>query len=166
MDETQIWLEKLKIQELLSHYVQTLDGRDPEGWAKTFTVDGVFQMGDVSVVGRTKLAAIAKALNEHVGTRHVTTSPCYEINEGGGSAQGQITMVATIATPKGYRIFAAGRYVDRLKKIDGEWLLARRQVIHETLPNDPSVSVDSADPIVLETMRPVFDAVSRIGETV
>lgn len=165
MSDQEKWIDQLKIEDLLSRYAQTLDGKNPEGWAGTFALDGEFVLGDITIVGRKKLAAIARVLNHHVGTRHICTAPRYEVDASGQVATGEISMLTVIATGKGYRIFAAGRYIDTLKKVDGEWLISKRRTVHEILPQDPALSVESADPIVADVMRPVLEGVRKIAES-
>lgn len=164
MDEIQSHMEKLKIFERLSIYTLTLDGKDAEGWANCFTEDGIFGQGGKVIRGREKLRAYAEVHGRAAGSRHITASPHYEIDESGVAARGRSTTVVTFATPSGYKIAMTGWYEDELKKIDGDWLIARRLVSVEGLPNDPDYAMLAADPEMAELVQPLLDAWQRLSE--
>jgi hypothetical protein len=75
-------------------------------------------------------------------------------------------MLATLATPGGYKIFAQGRYVDRLVKQDGQWRIAHRRVDVDRGASDPKRITSTADPEVATLVQPLIDAAIRLGERV
>ncbi len=68
-----------------------------------------------------------------------------------------------LLTKVGYRVGFCGHYVDRLHKVEGEWLFSSRWVVAETLPNDQEFDVLSADPDVISLVQRLLDAYERLG---
>jgi len=164
MDESRDCFEKIKILDLLASYTLTLDGRDADGWAKCFTEDGVFSQGGKIIRGRDNLCAYAEVHGRTLGSRHITSSPCYRIDEAGTRATARASTLVPVATPSGYKIAMTGLYEDELKKVGDDWLIARRVVSVEGLPNDPGFSMLAADPQVAALVQPLLDAWQRLSE--
>ena len=156
------WIEKLAIQELCARYAHAIDELDPEAWAQCFTPDGVFQVGTRAMRGQTALRGYAEVHVREVRCRHMTGNFLYEIN--GNEATGRASVLATLATPSGYKIFAQGGYVDRLVKQAGQWRIAYRRVEIDGLASEPKKIVSLADPEVAVLLQPLLDASIRLGE--
>ena len=165
MDDIQPWIEKLKINDLLAEYTLSIDRHDPEGWANCFTEDGQLGFGGRRIRGRDNLREYAK-VHARIGSRHLTTSPLYEIAEHGQSATGTATTVVTAATAHGLKILFIGSYTDKLKKVDGKWLIEERWVKDEAIPGRPDFSTGFADPDIVEMTQPLYEAFHRLGEHV
>lgn len=164
MDEVRIYLEKFKILERLAAYTLTIDGKDAVGWANCFTEDGIFGQGGHAIRGRDNLRTYAEIHGSTLGSRHITSSPCYHINESGVMATGRSTTVVTVATPSGYKIAMTGLYEDELEKVGDDWLISRRWATVEGLPDDPGYSMLGADPQIAEIVQPLLDAWQRLSE--
>ena len=158
------WIEKLAIQDLLARYAHAIDDLDPEAWAQCFTPDGVFQVGSWAMRGQATLREYGKVHVREIRCRHMTGNFLYKIN--GNEATGQASVLATLATPSGYKIFGQGRYVDRLVKQAGQWRIAYRHVDLDGLAADPQHSVSLANPDVAALIRPLFEAAVRLSEKV
>ena len=156
-------IEKLKINDLLAEYTLSIDRRDPEGWANCFTEDGLIGTGDRFIRGRANLREYGM-IHSKLGSRHLTTSPLYEIAEDGQNATGHATTVVMAATVHGFKILFVGSYKDKLKKIGGQWLFAERWVQVESMPDRPDFYAGSADSDVAVLTQPLFEAFERIGE--
>ena len=167
MDATEIRrvLDRLEILDLLGRYCLTLDAHDLDGWVDCFTENGAFGDGERAVVGREKLRAYAE-VHARIGARHVTCSPVHEVAEDGLSASGVASTLVTVATPRGFRVIMTGGYRDRLEKVDGRWLIARRWVEFQRLPGDPEHDVPSHDPDVAAMHRMLMDAFDRFSQPV
>ncbi|TWT30329.1 hypothetical protein KOR34_48870 [Posidoniimonas corsicana] len=163
MTELETWVEKQKIYELCARYTLTLDRHDIDAWAECFTADGVFGFGDHGLRGRQKIAAYGR-VHQQLGSRHLNTSLLFEIDPGGESATGSSTTVATFATRQGYRVAFLGRYEDEVRKVDGAWLFARRWVVADQLPDDPSFDLLGADPALAPLVQRLVDAYRELGE--
>ena len=158
------WIEKLAIQELCARYAHAIDDLDMEAWVQCFTLDGGFQVADWVIRGHLALREYAAVHVVEVRCRHMTGNLLYEVHE--NEATGQSSVLATLATPGGYKIFGQGRYVDRLVKQNGQWRFAHRRVDVDSLVSDPAKIVMLADPDVAPFIQPLIDAARRLGEQV
>jgi ketosteroid isomerase-like protein len=160
----QEWIEKLAIQELFARYAHAVDELDVEAWVQCFTADGVFQVGNRAMRGAAALRGYAEVHVQEIRCRHMMANFLYEIR--GNEATGRCSMLATLATAGGYKIFAQGRYVDRLVKQNGQWRIAHRKVEPDRLANNPKAITALADPDVATQIRPLVDVAVRLGEKV
>ncbi len=160
----QEWIEKLAIQELFARYAHAVDNLDPEAWVQCFTPEGVFQVGNRVMRGQAALRGYAEVHVREIRCRHLMGNFLYEIH--GNEATGQCSMLATLATAGGYKIFAQGRYVDRLVKQNGQWKIAHRRVELDRLASDPKTITSTADPDVAALVRALVEAAIRLGEKV
>lgn len=135
-------LDRLQIMELQSRYALAHDLTDPATYAGVFTEDAeLIGSGRVLAKGRAALHAVAvndrkrfnNGLPEDVRSfgvmRHVVTNSVIDIT-GADSAKG-LCYVLTIAnrTDEGPQILSVGRYEDEFRKVDGKWLIARREIV-------------------------------------
>ena len=156
--------DKLAIQELFARYAHAIDDLDPAAWAACFTADGIFQVGTRAMQGAAALRGYADVHVREIRCRHMMSNFLYEVR--GNEAAGQCSMLATLATAGGYRIFAQGRYVDRLVRQDGVWRIAHRKVETDQLASDPTGITSIADPEVAVLVRPLVDAARKLGRRV
>jgi 3-phenylpropionate/cinnamic acid dioxygenase small subunit len=61
-------------------------------------------------------------------TKHLTTNVVIEIDEAAGAAEAQSSFVVLQARSSSVAVICAGRYDDRLRRIDGTWHLVRRHM--------------------------------------
>jgi ketosteroid isomerase-like protein len=158
------WTEKLAIQELFARYAHAVDNLEVEPWVQCFTPDGVFQVGNRAMRGEAALRGYAEVHVKEIRCRHMMGNFLYDIH--GSEATGQCSMLATLATAGGYKIFAQGRYVDRLVKQNGQWKIAHRRVEPDRLAADPKKITSMADPDVAALVKVLVDAAVRLGEKV
>ena len=161
---TNEWIEKLAIQELFARYAHAVDNLEVEPWVQCFTSDGVFQVGTRAMRGETALRGYAELHVKAIRCRHLMGNFLYDIHD--TEATGQCSMLATLATAGGYKIFAQGRYVDRLVKHSGQWKIAHRRVETDRLASDPKKITSIADPDVAALVGVLVDAAARLGEKV
>ena len=114
--------------------------------------------------GQTALRGYADVHIEEIRCRHMMANFLYEVN--GDEATGQCSMLATLATAGGYKIFAQGRYVDRLVKHEGAWRIAHRKVETDQLASNPTGIASIADPDVAALVQPLVDAARKLGDRV
>lgn len=158
------WIEKLAIQELFARYAHAIDNLEVEPWVQCFTPDGVLQVATRAMRGAAALRGYAEVHVKEIRCRHMMSNFLYEVR--GNEATGQCSMLATLATAGGYKIFAQGRYVDRLVKHDGQWKIAHRRVETDRLASDPKKITGIADPDVAALVGVLVDAAVRLGEKV
>ena len=156
--------DKLAIQELFARYAHAIDDLDPAAWVACFIADGIFQVGTRAMQGAAALRGYADVHVREIRCRHMMSNFLYTVR--GDEAAGQCSMLATLATAGGYRIFAQGRYADRLVRQDGVWRIAHRKVETDQLASNPTGITSIADPEVAVLVRPLVDAARKLGRRV
>ena len=114
------------IRDLFARQNLAYDRREAERTAAMFTEDGVLELsGDLRFEGREAIQNYMGRLLEVVGDdyRHWTNSMA--IDGDGDEASVECYLVAFGMSDGSLRL--AGRYFDRLRKIDGEWKFAHRR---------------------------------------
>ena len=135
-------LDRFLINELQSRYALAHDLTDPAMYASVFTEDAeLFGAGRLLAKGRAALHAIgvndrkrfnagAKEGERSFGAlRHVITNSVIEL-DGDADATGVCYVLTVVNRPeRGPEILSVGRYEDQYRKIDGEWLIAKREIV-------------------------------------
>ena len=134
MDSELHWLlGRAQILELTARYNRCFDDGDPEGFADTFTEDGVMVVtGGPTVTGRAALAEMCR--HTPYGVVHVTVDPTVEVD---GDRAVQVVTVLVLARPapdaapaeRRSSLQRAGRYTDELRRTAGGWRFSRRTVV-------------------------------------
>ena len=156
-----VWMEKLAIQELCARYCHTIDSQDSDGWAECFTADGVFEFDGEQLVGRDALRRYADVHTRVMRSRHMTVNHLYEVD--GAVATGTSTTVVTLATSGGYKIMGQAVYHDEMVKRDGQWLINARRFRTDRLVDDPEKPVNLADADVARIVGHLIAAMNDLG---
>jgi len=119
--------DRAAIQDLLSRYCQYTDSADQAGWVGLFTEDGSMDlgMGDPPFVGREALGAFSSRLRAGGGL-HMSANPVIEQDGDEASVASYVVVVGGEDDP---RVRLGGRYLDRLRRVDGDWRFASRQLV-------------------------------------
>ena len=126
------WLvDRAQIRELTARYNRAFDDGDPEGFAATFTEDGVMEVtGGPRTTGRPALAEMVR--RTPFGIMHVTADAIVAV-EGDRAVQDVTLLVvnrpAADAPPdkRVSRVRRSGRYHDELVRTPDGWRFARRR---------------------------------------
>ena len=112
----------VEIQQLYAQYAQTLDLGDAEGWAATFTADGVFG----ETVGHAALKAFAEGFfsNFDGAARHWNSQLIVTPTAEGADGGCYLLLVDTRTQPAGLTV--AGIYADKLVKTPAGWRFQER----------------------------------------
>ncbi len=135
-------VDKMAIKELFGRYALAIDTDDGEGWAAVFTEDGQYELFGNTTKGR---AAIRDAISGRPGddrphSQHRMANHVIEVD---GDTAHSICEFCVIAERDGaIDTIVAGFYEDDLAKVDGQWLIARRQIQVRT---DPAILSAAAD---------------------
>jgi len=124
------WLvDRARIRELTARYNRCFDDGDPEGFAATFTEDGVMEVdGTFSTSGRAALAEMVR--HTPYGVKHVTVDATVEVD--GDAAVQDVTLLVLARpgpdAPAGTRakLTNTGRYHDELVRTSDGWRFAHR----------------------------------------
>lgn len=122
--------DRMAIAETLALYCRGIDRCDPEQLAAVFTPDAMIDYGD----GARAIADVIPGLMAGLGamrlTQHNITNTVIRFT--GQSAKAETNCVAfhLIPAPEGdSELVVGGRYLDRLTKREGRWLIAERLYI-------------------------------------
>ncbi|MFO7287106.1 MAG: nuclear transport factor 2 family protein [Gammaproteobacteria bacterium] len=136
-------LERFLIQELQSRYALAHDLTDPEMYAAVFTEDAELYGagGRLLAKGREALRAVgvndrkrfnagaAEGERSFGALRHVVTNSVIELTSPTTATGFCYVMTIVVRPGGGPEILSLGRYEDEYRKVDGEWLIARREII-------------------------------------
>jgi uncharacterized protein (TIGR02246 family) len=132
--------DRAEIEALMWRYVRALDTRDADAYAAAYTEDGEFAAGTNVTAGRDALRAMvadmrqrhdeAEAAGEaQAPMYHMTMNEHLEFVDEDHArlhAYWQTVFGAVGQTP--VRVAAAGRSIDELVRVDGQWLITSRNV--------------------------------------
>lgn len=139
--------DRALIEDLQSRYLFAFDFGDPEGYAGTFTPDGILDFGQGEVKGR---AAIAKFIEDgrkrqlearanvkpgerpSIG-RHIINNMVIKITGDKAHGVAYWTHMTSGSNGRGTVDFF-GHYEDDMVKVNGEWLFSRRRIYNEAIP--------------------------------
>jgi uncharacterized protein (TIGR02246 family) len=130
MDGDMGWLlDQARIRELTARYNRCFDDGDPDGFAATFTEDGVMEVtGTFSVSGRAGLADMVR--HTPYGVVHVTVDATVEV-DGDRAVQDVTLLVLSRPGPDAAQgskstLTNTGRYRDDLVRTPAGWRFSRR----------------------------------------
>ncbi len=139
--------DRALMEDLQARYMFAFDYGDPEGYAGTFTRDGVLDYGAGEIKGRHAIAAFIEAgrkrtLEARAKTppgkqptvsRHIINNMVIMID--GDKARGVAYWTHMTSGPDGRgTVDFFGHYEDEMVKVNGEWLFARRRIYNEAIP--------------------------------
>ena len=117
--------DKYEITELAARYNHALDSGDGDAWAATFTDDGVFASSGNTLTGTEALAAYARD-GADPRKRHWTNN--LVIDGDGRDATLRCYLHLMLVGAPGLETVVTGRYTDQLRRVEGEWKFARREL--------------------------------------
>lgn len=133
--------DRAEIEALMWRYVRALDTLDADGYAAVFTQDGRFGTGENATEGREALKDMVAGLAEGRAEREAAgnaSAPMYHVITNshiefvGEDRARHHSYWMTVFGPAGQgaapRVAAAGRGVDELVRVDGQWLIESRDV--------------------------------------
>jgi len=133
--------DRAEIEKLMWHYVRALDTGNADAYAATFTPDGQFGSGANAVKGHEGLkkmmagfsqrAAEAEAKGEkRPPMYHVIANSYLEFTDKDHAHMEAywMTVFASPGSNTPVRVAAAGREVDELARVGGQWLIKLRDV--------------------------------------
>ncbi len=127
-------VDKMAITELFGRYAHAIDTGDAEGWAAVFTQNGQYELFGNTTKGRPAIAA-AIAGRPQEGRPHSQHRMANHVISIDDDRAHSVCEFCVIAERQG-RIdtITAGFYEDDLERVDGQWLIARRQIQIKTDP--------------------------------
>ena len=133
--------DRAAIEALMWRYVRALDSMDAAGYAAVFTEDGTFGSGNTQRKGRADLTAMVADLKKGRDERAAAGTPSapmyhvianHQITFTGANEARYDSYWMTVFGASGPetppRVAAAGRGVDQLVRVNGQWLIKNRNV--------------------------------------
>ena len=132
-----------EIQQLYARYNIAIDNGDAEGWAATFTADGVFNTS----VGHDALVNFVKTWREKLGgatRKHWNNNLLITGNS--KEASGNVYLMLVDISTKPPSILATATYTDSLVKTKDGWRFTKRTTKGDSPPPAPSAPAAGAPP--------------------
>lgn len=122
--------DHLDILDLAARYNHCIDKGDAEGWADTFTPEGVFESARSGRhEGRAALVAFAEEFaRTRAGVRHWVNNLVAEGDSAAGRATLRCYLILWDTSQVPPAPLGVGDYEDELVKVGGAWRFSRRQV--------------------------------------
>jgi hypothetical protein len=127
----------IEIQQLYSRYNMAIDSGDAEGWAATFTPDGVFQ----TFTGHDALVGFINTWKERMkggNMRHWNSNLAITPTADGASGAVYLLLVDISAKPPA--ITSASMYKDQIVKTANGWRFKNRQVKGDVPSSQPTAA--------------------------
>lgn len=131
--DLQALLDRQAIDQLIAgDYPRALDTQDWEAYADVFTADGELSLQGQSAKGRDGIIAFVSGLPDDQRVIHIITNLSYEID--GDTATGGAYWQDIGMAGSAPGVLVAGHYEDTLRKVDGQWKIAKRAIVIEFIP--------------------------------
>lgn len=122
--------DKLEIQELSSKYAIAMDEGKLEDWMQTWAKNGIWEGGVGKFAGE-NLKDLLPTLGDRIrGKRHIMTN--FVITGEGNFAEQKCYLLIIDIAKKAMP--GTALYLDKLEKIDGNWLFVERKVTIDMAP--------------------------------
>lgn len=116
------------IRTTLARYCHRCDDGDFERFAELFTDDATFTVLGATQHGREQIRTwIEASLPPEVRGKHLISEPAIELD--GDEARAATDFVFVGRAGDGYAITSAGRYLDRMQRVEGAWRIASREIV-------------------------------------
>jgi hypothetical protein len=132
-----------EIQQLYARYNNAIDSGDAEGWAATFTPDGVFN----TFVGHDALVNFVKTWREKLGgatRKHWNNN--LQITGSSKEANGSVYLMLVDFSTKPPSIVGTASYTDNLIRTKDGWRFTKRITKGDTAPAAPAAPAASPTP--------------------
>ncbi|MBT2135027.1 nuclear transport factor 2 family protein [Croceibacterium sp. LX-88] len=154
--------DRAEIEDLMARYLFAIDYFDWDAYVATFTEDGELEFASGTSKGREAIreavTSFAKGIGRFYHTedgkpailRHVVLQSSIRVE--GERAWGRTLWLEMANHGPGdtMKMGTYGIYEDEFKKVDGQWLIAKRRVLNEFIPkrqsgpNNPVADMDAA----------------------
>jgi ketosteroid isomerase-like protein len=120
------------IRSLLNRYYHYVDTADTEAWLSLYTDDGSLDIGvgEPPIRGKDALRAFGSTRRPGVGI-HVSVNPIITIDGDVATIESYVIVIGRADDP---RIVLAGRYEDRLRRVEGAWRFVSRRLERQMRP--------------------------------
>jgi uncharacterized protein (TIGR02246 family) len=154
--------DRAEIEDLMARYLFAIDYNDWDSYVETFAPDGELEFASGTSKGRPAIRAMVAKFAEGIGKfyhtedgkpaklRHVILQSSIRVEGDRAWARTLWMEMANHGPGDTMKMGTYGIYEDALKKVDGQWLFARRRVLNEFIksrssgPGNPVNDMDAA----------------------
>jgi uncharacterized protein (TIGR02246 family) len=154
--------DRAQIEDLMARYLFAIDYNDWDAYVATFAPDGVLEFASGTSKGRPAIRAMVAKFAEGIvkfyhtedgkpaKLRHVILQSSIRVEGDHAWARSLWMEMANHGPGDTMKMGTYGLYEDELKKVDGQWLFAKRNVLNEFIksrssgPGNPVRDMDAA----------------------
>ena len=142
--------DRAEIEDLMARYLFAIDYFDWDAYVATFAEDGELEFASGKSKGREAIRAAVTRFAEGIGRfyhtedgkpailRHVILQSSIRVEGDRAWARSLWLEMANHGPEDTMKMGTYGIYEDEFKKVDGRWLIARRNVLNEFIPRRSS----------------------------
>jgi ketosteroid isomerase-like protein len=142
--------DRAEIEDLMARYLFAIDYADWDAYVATFAEDGELEFASGKSKGREAIRAAVTRFAEGIGRfyhtadgkpaklRHIVLQTVIRVEGDRAWGRSQWLEMANHGPGDEPKIGTYGIYEDEFTKVDGRWLIARRNVLNEFIPNRSS----------------------------
>ncbi len=142
--------DRAEIEDLMARYLFAIDYHDWDAYVATFAEDGEITFASGSFKGREAIREAVTRFAEGIGRfyhtedgqpaklRHIVLQTVIRVEGDRAWGRSQWLEMANHGPGDEPKIGTYGVYEDEFAKVDGRWLIARRNVLNEFIPNRSS----------------------------
>ena len=139
--------DRAEIEDLMARYLFAIDYADWDAYVATFAPDGELTFASGTSKGRDAIRAAVTRFAEGIGRfyhtadgkpaklRHIILQSVIRVEGDRAWARTQWLEMANHGPNDEPKIGTYGLYEDEFRKVDGHWLIARRNVLNEFIPS-------------------------------
>src|SRR6187551_2108341 len=139
--------DRAEIEDLMARYLFAIDYFDWDAYVATFAEDGELEFASGKSVGRDAIRAAVTSFATGIGRfyhtedgkpailRHVILQSSIRVEGDRAWGRSLWLEMANHGPEDTMKMGTYGIYEDEFKKVDGQWLIARRNVLNEFIPN-------------------------------
>ncbi len=154
--------DRAEIEDLMARYLFAIDYNDWDAYVETFAPDGELEFASGTSKGRPAIREMVAKFAEGIGRfyhtedgkpaklRHVILQSAVRVEGDHAWARSLWLEMANHGPQDTMKMGTYGLYEDQLKKVNGQWLFAKRRVLNEFIksrssgPGDPVRDMDAA----------------------
>jgi ketosteroid isomerase-like protein len=154
--------DRAEIEDLMARYLFAIDYSDWDAYVATFAEDGELTFASGTSKGREAIRAAVTHFAEGIGKfyhtadgkpaklRHIVLQSVIRVEGNRAWARTQWLEMANHGEGDQPKIGTYGIYEDEFKKVSGQWLIAKRNVLNEFIknrnsgPDNPVAAMDAA----------------------
>lgn len=130
-------VDRQAIDQLIAgDYPRALDSHDHAAYAALFTDDGELSLQGQTAKGRQAVQEFVAALPAEPRVIHVISNLSYRIDGDTATGGAYWQDIGNVGPNVG--VLVAGHYEDTLRKVGGQWRIAKRDIVIEFLPEAPA----------------------------